>query len=305
MTRAVWSFWSRAYEEYGRSSWRTEWHHALAWGLSLAAAAQHYPDTCLVTDDEGARFLIDELQLPFRHVSTALQQLRREDPEWWALGKVKAYSLQETPFVHVDTDVFLWNRLAPEVEGSGILAQHPEVIVRGASCYQPEDLETAIGWPRRGWLPPEWIWYGPVAERAECCGIFGGNRVDFIRHYADSALRLVLGQENRAELARVRGKIGQMILAEQYLLTACFEYHRSRPESPFRDVTIGYVFDTPEKPYQPEYATEAGYTHLASGAKKDDRVCRHLEVRVRQDLPDHYERCLRQADKLHLCAWDG
>src|SRR4051794_20974362 len=155
--RAVWSFWSKSYDLFGRSSWYSEWHHWLGWGLSVAAAAQHYPETCLVTDDAGARLLVDELQLPFRHVSTALNSLRGEDPEFWALGKVQAYALQQDPFVHIDTDVFLWKRLRPELERAGVVAQHPETIIRGASCYQPENLERDIGAPDAGWLPEEWV----------------------------------------------------------------------------------------------------------------------------------------------------
>ena len=55
----------------------------------MCAARRHYPTTCLVTDDEGARLLIDGLRLPFARVSTALNALRDEDPEWWALGKIE------------------------------------------------------------------------------------------------------------------------------------------------------------------------------------------------------------------------
>ena len=88
---AVWSFWTKPYLAERRLSWHRECHHWLAWGLSVHAARQHYPHTRLVTDDEGARILIDELQLPFESVSTALNTIAGENPNWWALGKIEAY----------------------------------------------------------------------------------------------------------------------------------------------------------------------------------------------------------------------
>jgi hypothetical protein len=107
------------------------------------------------------------------------------------------------------------------LEQAHIFAQNPEPIILGASCYRPEELECALGWPGRGWLPREWLWYRGAASppRAACCGIFGGRRVDFIQHYADTAKRLVADRRNRAALRAYPGKQGQMILLEQYLLS--------------------------------------------------------------------------------------
>lgn len=290
---AVWSFWTKPFLGERRFSWYDEWHHWLAWGLSVYSARQHYPQTCLVTDDAGARILIDELQLPFVHFSTTLNGIARESPEWWALGKIETYRHQEAPFVHIDSDVFLWKQLAIQLEQADVFAQNPEPIILGASCYRPDELEGALGRPERGWLPKEWLWYRRAASqpRAECCGIFGGCRVDFIQHYADLARRLVADRRNHAALRSYVGKPGQMILLEQYLLSACLEYHRDRKRSPFCGIEIRYLFKSFEEAFHPERATEAGFTHLAAGAKRNQRVARHLELRVRQDLPDYYERC--------------
>jgi len=293
---AVWSFWTKPFfadRECGWfSHWYSDWHHWLAWGLSVYAAARHYPETSLVTDDAGARILVDGLRLPFRHVSTALNRLKGEDPQWWALGKIEAYRRQPTPFVHIDADVFLWLPLRPELEHADVFAQNPETIVPGASCYRPADLDGAIRQSGSGWLPREWNAHGTAGTRAECCGVFGGNRVDFIRHYARAAVRLVTDPENRRALENLPGRNGHMILVEQYLLTACYEFHRARPRSPYRGIQMRYIFDTIEEACRPERAAQAGFTHLASTAKGNARVCAHVEQRVRRDLPRYYERCI-------------
>jgi hypothetical protein len=301
---AVWSFWTKPYFADRRLSWHQEWHHWLAWGLSVHAARQHYPHTRLVTDDEGARILIDELQLPFESVSTALNAISGEDPNWWALGKIAAYRLQKSAFLHIDTDVFLWKRLPAKLETADLIAQNPELIELDGGYYCPTEFERSLRWPGRGWLPPEWIWYrqSKVPVRAECCGIFGGRRIDFINHYAGTALRIVRHPANRAAWRDLPGK--HMLLIEQYLLSAMIEYHRRPGQSSLRITGIDYVFPTIEDAFVSDRATDVGFTHLAAGAKKNARVAHDLERRVQRDLPDHYERCARYLGDSRDFRWD-
>lgn len=288
---ALWSFWSPPYLASRESSWADDWYHWLAWGLSLHCAARHYPDTCLVTDTPGAHVLVDQLGLRFARVSTALDALAGADPGWWALGKLEAYRLQQAPFVHLDTDVFLWDRLPQSLETAAIFAQNPEAIVPGFSCYRPELLEAALA--PAGWLPEEWRWYRqqPTPWEAACCGIFGGSRTDLIAHYAGRALRLVNGAPNAAMLATLADKPSHMILPEQFLLSACLGYHRDRAGSAFQGVEMRYLFPDMAAASRPEVARERGFSHLAAGAKKDRRACRQIEALVRARLPDFYARC--------------
>lgn len=288
---AVWSFWNKPYfEGRGRnwsSHWNTEWHHWLAWGLSVYLGASHYPETCLLTDDEGARILVDGLSLPFASVSTALNGLKKEDPQWWSLGKLEANRRQQNPFVHIDTDVFLWQPFSASVAGSDVFTQNPEYIDPGASCYRPNELNDCLSAVSGTWLPPEWTTYRLTGDRAECCGVFGGNRLDFIHRYATAAVRMVPLPQNRRALEMLEGKNGHMILVEQYLLTAFCRFHR---------VKMSYVFENLADASQPDCATAAGFTHLASGTKSDASICSDLEKRVQRDLPKYYERCRRWAE---------
>lgn len=295
--RAVWSFWSQPYRAGREASWAHDFYHWLAWGLSVHAARQHYPETVLVTDEAGARVLADELELPFTEVSTALEGLEA-DPDWWALGKLEAYRQQADPFVHIDADVFLWSPLAPALNTAPVFAQNPEPIPSlGETCYRPDVLEAVLAAED---LPVEWTWYRRARTewRAECCGILGGADTDFIRHYATEALKLALEPRFRSALAALGDKSGHMILLEQYLLSACIEYHAQQANSAFPGIQIRYVFDRIEDAYSPGVAEAAGYTHLAGGTKRNRRICRDLERRVRQDLPRFYERCLRRAPGL-------
>jgi hypothetical protein len=292
--RAVWSFWSRPFAAGQRKVWRSEKHHLLAWALSVETARRHLPTTSLITDSEGARLLLDGLRLPFDEVSTELDALAASDPGWWTLGKLHAYRAQERPFVHIDNDVFLWKPLPPRLLAAPLIVQNPEAFAfDGFSWYQPAAVEAAV---RKvgGWLPEEWRWQ---SERrvgsALCCGILGGHRVDFISHYADLAIRIVEHTPNKAAWTDEAAKGTDSVLVEQYLLSACLDYHRAHPGSSFRDVELQCLFADDAEAFDPEAAGRAGYTHLIAGAKRDPKLAARLEARVQRDHPQHHDRVSR------------
>ena len=294
--KAVWSLWTKPLSRERPSGWwASDKQHWLSWILSVETARRHYPETWLYTDDLGARILVDGLGLPFTHVSTELNALADHDPGWWALGKIYTYHLQTGPFVHLDSDVFLWKRLPPHLEQADVLAQSPEYFIPGASCYRPECFEQTLQNATSGWLPEEWMWYRRMywPQRAESCGILGGTHTDFIRYYADCSLRLIEHPANQYGWRHFEDKLGNMILIEQYLLSACIEYHKADPRSPFAGVGIQYLFNTPDDLFNPDCAAQVGYTHLIADAKRDPVLAQRLELRVQRDYPDLYERCLR------------
>jgi hypothetical protein len=292
--RAVWSFWSKPFSAHRNRVWASERHHLLSWILSTETAKRHYRPAVLHTDDAGARLLVDDLGLEFDAVHTSLNAIADADPAWWALGKLYTYRLQREPFVHIDNDVFLWKALPPDLESAQVFAQNAEPFVVGQSFYQPEAVEQALRAAAHGWLPREWRWYrqGSPHSRGECCGIFGGNRVDFIRHYATQAIRLVERPGNRRALAAMPDKAVHMVLVEQYLLAACIEYFRAHAEAAFHDVAISYLFSSLEQAFDSETAARRGYTHLISNAKRNPEIADRLEARVARDYPAHYQRSL-------------
>jgi hypothetical protein len=295
--RAVWSFWSTPFTRGCGWGWREPLHHLLAWGLSLRLARTHYPDTTLVTDSHGQALLVDALGLRFRTVSTALDALGDADPQLWALGKLLTYSLQEDPFVHLDADVFLWRALPGRLTGAPVLAQHPERWRVGAPWGDAGLIERAFAGARVD-LPEEWRWararWGELL--LECnTGIVGGTNVEFIRYYAGLVLDLALSPHAQAAWAAIPARETLTPLIEQFMLSACLDFHRTRPESPFRGVHARYLFPSGEMAFDPRHAARFGYTHLLADAKHDGRIMRRLEQRVRDEDPALYARCLEVA----------
>jgi hypothetical protein len=252
----------------------------------------------LYTDDEGARLLVDGLGLAFEHVATPLNVLAGQNPGWWALGKVLTYSLQEEPFVHIDNDVYLWSALPERLAHADVIAQNPEAFDSSDlfenNYYRPDLMQQSIR-AVNGWIPTELSEYTPRSgtPRAACCGIVGGRRVDFLRHYANQVMRMVDHTSNRPVWPILRDKLNLEslnIIFEQHLLVACLDYHKSRAESPYAGVRIEYLFSNFSDATL--RAAETGFTHLIGEAKQNAQLLARLENRVRTDFPTYYERCI-------------
>jgi hypothetical protein len=294
--KAVWTYWSRPAESGRSTPWRTQLHHFLAWGLSLHAARKHYPETVLVTDRNGKKLLIEKLGLPFAHVSTELDRLRDVDPGWWALGKLVSYSMQPQPFIHIDTDAFLWKRLPPEVEAAPVIAQCPEIRTNKHDCYQGEIERAFIAHHAK--LPTEWEWERSLDTpqfREENCGIVGGQNVAFLRYFAETALDLVLSPANASAWRSLGVKFCYNMVIEQYLLSALIGFHRYHPESPFKGIKAKYLFTSWEEGLDQNRTARLGFTHLMGGAKSHPAVARRLEDRLRRDDPGYFRLCDRLA----------
>ena len=292
--RSVWSFWSTPYAAWNNCTWRSAKHHLLAWWLSLHTAGQHYPESVLITDREGKRLLVDELRLPFTQVSTELETLAGAHPDWWCLGKLLAYSLQDRPFVHIDTDVFLWKPLPPSLLEAPVFVQCRDHFTPTDWCYRPRDVEQAFA-KEKLTLPKEWEYVQSRDSNltAENCGILGGTNTSFLRYYAKLALNLILRPRHKAAWSRLPDKKPYTIVLEQFLLSACVEYHRHHPRSPYRGVEIKHLFHSWDQAYDPNEAARLGYTHLIAGAKTYPAIAKRLEDRVSREDPAYVRLCDR------------
>jgi hypothetical protein len=279
--RAVWSLWTLPCRLRRGWNWHSERHHLLSWILSVETARPHFDETALYTDDHGAAWLVDGLGLQFTKVSTALNELDSQDPDWWMLGKLHTYRLQQKPFVHLDGDVYLWKPLPPRLLSAAVMAQNPE-DVRNFPWYDLDFCQSIIRDRGEGTIPIEWRRYRTTGslQQAACCGILGGNNIGFLQRYASTAIQILENPRNRSAFATLPDKKVYNPLFEQYLLCAC---------AAFNAVHIEYLFDSLGS--AGAQATETGYTHLLSGAKSVPRIAGRLEQRIARDFPAYYKRC--------------
>ena len=236
--------------------------------------------------------LVDGVGLEFDDVRLDLSELDDCNPDWWNLGKVQAYRVQDEPFVHIDNDAFLWGGLPERLMKADVLAQCPEHFTDASDYYQLAELEAVRGYPH-GWLPKEVEWcrslYG-VHQISLNTGIYGGHRVDFIQYCAELMFEILEHRGNREAMANIDDKARASGMLEMFLPAACAEYHAVRRYSPFRTVEVATLFDSEEQAYTDGAARS--YTHVIGRSKSKPTFSCKLESRVRSHYPRHYERCV-------------
>jgi uncharacterized protein DUF6734 len=285
--RAVWSFWSKPYFSQQGSTWLSQKDYLYSCALSLECAKQHFKETILYTDDDGADLLINKLKLPFSKVSTSLNNINHYDPTWWTVGKLYTYSLQKNPFVHIDNDVYLWKALPEHFKHAGIIGQNPEHFIPGSSWYQPEKFDPII--KSQSWLPDEVIWYLKQRnnQMAICCGIMGGSNISLIRKYAEMALKLVncsLTDEIYLPL------YGDNLLIEQYLLSAFINHNQQHNCIKRTQCKPAFLFDSSDDAFNSMKSKQRGFTHLIGGAKRNITLMQRLKNRIYRDYPQHFKK---------------
>jgi len=197
--RIVQSLWTGPAKSLGplaefRGGWPTAQLYWYSWALSCLQAHKTHGRVDLVTDSDGARLLVDRLELPYHNVSTHLDEVHAH-PGLWAYGKIVAYGIQETPFIHIDADVYLWKRLPKEFLNAELLVQSLE---QGNSEWYytyygryREEIEKCLPL-----IPSSWKKFAGECS-AFCMGIFGGTDLEAIRQYVHQVQQLVGSAENR------------------------------------------------------------------------------------------------------------
>lgn len=158
--------------------WLEKKYNYMSWTLSCLQLNQFYDEIELVTDQKGAKLLIEKLELPYSKVNIVLDGLNVYNNNLWALGKIYAYGIQDKPFIHVDGDVFIWDRLPEEIEKANLCAQNYEIdepgyihvynYVKRHFEYFPEFLNTSLN----------------KSITSVNAGIMGGNNIFFFKEYS-------------------------------------------------------------------------------------------------------------------------
>jgi hypothetical protein len=241
-------------------------------------ARQHYP-VHLITDSKGKEILIDALELPYQRVSTALDELSELHSDYWAFGKLYAYQCQTEPFLSVDADVYLWDRLLPYIENADLICQEHEYFdgVRGLVWLYPEAMRHT-----RGFALPDWV--GKV-EYACNAGVFGGKNVAFFAELWEAAESFL--QQNHLKMQDPFPRELMNIFCEQYF-AACLAAAKDLKFMTIRSdyENWGQVF------------ARFRYTHLIHQGKK--QFGQQVETKVKQTYPEYYARILQYEKEISV-----
>ncbi|MDD3038886.1 DUF6734 family protein [Bacteroides sp.] len=264
--------------------WVNPQYHLMSWALSCLSLKEHYENVVLYTDSNGCKVFAELLGLPYKDVIIKYDNLLCPEPHW-AYPKVITYSLQKEPFIHVDGDVYLPERLSCEVEKSGLIAQNLEI---GSSYYKNmmnDVLQRGISLPSN--LKEE---LDKDSIGSYNAGVLGGNDLDFIKEYCQIAFHII-ESNHLNDMDSHRININNNILFEQILFYAITKMHnksvRTILDHSVRD--NGYCY----KEFCDFYSyNNTKLMHILGGHKRNLRICELLGKTLLNKYPDYYKRII-------------
>ncbi|WP_368670009.1 DUF6734 family protein [Chitinophaga sp. GbtcB8] len=251
--------------------WPVRLYNYFSWSYSCLCLRRHYQDVEIVTDTFGRELLIDKLRLPYTRIVMGLDDFKEANSLLWALGKIQAYSLQDEPFIHIDGDIYIYDRFRPDMEKADIIAQNIETGFRyGGDLsfeYMPEYMEGVLD--RGGDL------------HAFNLGIFGGCNTELIKAFSKEAFTFIDNNYDKITAAN-SGAINSVF--EQVLLY-CFLQGKELdiaclfpPQENF-PASIGHFHPN-------DYSKQ--YIHLLGSLKESFYHYKTLESRLEKEFPDYY-----------------
>jgi len=209
----------------------------------------------------------------------------------WTLPKIYTYKIQEEPFIHVDGDVFIWEKFNKAIESAQLCSQQL-VIDHKPQYFAMEEIEANCKYI------PECI----RKDRAENkilkisnAGLFGGNNLDFFREFVKIAFEFV--DRNLSQLDKLRSGCFGMIF-EEYLFY-CLAKNKGIEVTyllePLTDDFTGtqlISFETAP--------VKTKYIHPVGSFKKYQQICNLLADTLLLNFPDYYYRIIELLDEFEI-----
>lgn len=259
--RAVFSYFNPAEDTSNRCGFRLFSDFLYTTALAVQCASRHFKEVYMVSSDWGVE-MFKEVGLPVTKYTNSINKMKEVSPYFWAYGKMIAYCEQNKPFVHIDNDVFLWDKL-------------PERILKADLCFQshePMDEESFKYYHilREPWLNapvrPQKIVDNEVYDFAYNCGICGGHNLKFFKEWKECSEEYIFAKKNHKTFFKDFEDIliHQNLFHEQYFAACLIDMHGLREKvevlaTDAQHINDGCPEDRPSR-----------YTHLWGTAKVDD-----------------------------------
>lgn len=277
--KIIQTLWTKPYFENSSSlhnrfqgGWISEKYNAISWALSVSRLNRFYDGVELYTDTRGKKWLIDELQIPFKTVHIVLDKFDDLPSSLWAIPKIYIYSLQDFPFLHIDSDVFIWEPFKDEIINASLVAQNFEpnkdFNINALHFLLSNNAVTKL----------EDILNFKITENYDSinAGVIGGHDINFIKKYSNYALDYVFSIKeiwSSAEASKVN------FIAEQYLYYQLAKKEQKKIQYLFEEVKNRYenLMDFSLVPYK------NSYIHLISDAKQNPYACQMMGFFLEKD----------------------
>ncbi len=170
--RIIQTFWSPIGAQITKNNggWLCPVINIMSLALSCVLLRRFYDEVELYTTKEYQE-LFERLKLPYTkiHATHNNEFMNNLPPKMWAYSKIYTYSLQTSPFLHVDGDIFIWEPFDKKLLQKDIIVQSVE---ENLSSYKRNiGLLHSIA----GANIPKWVSANEKYPMAYNCGLFGAN----------------------------------------------------------------------------------------------------------------------------------
>jgi hypothetical protein len=278
------SFWSKPFFEQVRSPASTEFL-LLSFAYSCLQARKFYLNVELVTDDRGLQLLVEGLKLPYTNCTVVLNDLNHYDPELFAIGKVYAYAHQTEPFLHIDNDLFIWERFNDSVQRFPLTVLHKE----GYPLYAAGYISALQEIKQKFDYVPKYLADVPLDKEivGVNAGVMGGTDTEFFKVFSREVFQFI---DNNPNWKTMSSPWVFNVIYEQML----FYYLLERKER------INFYLD--ESPQLYSFSEVPGKTRLihARGDQRGFALRTSLLYFFKTDFPLEYSRICQAIENMAL-----
>ncbi len=263
--------------------WLNAEYNLMSWALSCLSLKEQFDKITLYTDSEGARVLVDTLKLPYSEVTVGFDNFNCLTCHW-ALAKVSAYSMQTSPFLHIDGDIYLPQQLPQDIGEAQLVAQNKECC----SDYYKGMIHRFLAVDGLKLAPR----FSDALVRDDVpsynLGFCGGNNLKFFGEFCEEVERFFKDNDFNGERFR-NADISANVIYEQ-MFFAIMARDKGIDISTICPQTIrdnGYRADDF---CDLSHYEQRQFVHILGGHKRTPEVCDMVERTLLRKYPEAYER---------------
>lgn len=232
--------------------------------VSSNVAKKHYSEIHFYTDKLGYEWITPYLdQLPFTKIEVCLDKCNWVPDGFWSYVKVYVYSLQKEPFIHIDNDVFLWDKIPSNfIESNDFIFERLENTDQDHYRFYDEGLKFF-----KDAVHPEFTKYNYAVN----CGVFGcltQRALDLLPKYIEYGDHLIEGSLNHEKISL---ELNNFRISASVILEQLFIYSLVKDNN----LSMGLLLNE-----NAESLLSMRYSHMVAGSKRQGIVERKIKERV-------------------------
>ncbi|MDE6551910.1 MAG: hypothetical protein K2K98_02955 [Muribaculaceae bacterium] len=237
--------------------WVSPCYHLMGLTLSCLTLKKQLGYLYLYCNRRARELLIDVLELPYDEVHESMNDLRLHYPQLRVLSKIHTYAQQKEPFLHIEGDVFLFERFPERITSGSVVAQN---IERLSDCNL----------------------------HAFNTGILGGCSVDFFQRYFAEAFKYM-----KVDIACLTATDARRfnIFLENILC-----YNMSKEENITVEYLLPQTYNDNSflglDKFHEILSGKSRYFHLSGKYKADEFTCRQMAKVLHTLYPQYFYRII-------------